>query len=115
ARSTRHLVNSLEEFKHLGVEFISLREQIDTASPMGRAMFTIVAAIAELERELIRERVQAGLSRARRQGKRLGRSRIPCGSVDYIRQVIAETGSIRKAARKLDVSEATLRNRLATP
>ena len=64
-RSTRHLVETLELFRHLGVEFISLREQIDTGSPIGQAIFTIIAAIAELERSLVVERVKAGLRRAR--------------------------------------------------
>lgn len=112
ARSTQHLVNALAEFDYLGVAFVSLREAIDTASPMGRAMFVIVGAIAELERSLIVERIHAGLARARRQGKRLGRRRVPCGNVDYIRNVIARTGSLRRAAKELDVSVGTLRNRL---
>src|SRR5262249_41383565 len=60
-RSVRHLVETLNVFRHLGVEFISLREQIDTGSPLGEAVFTIIAAIAQLERNLIAERVRAGL------------------------------------------------------
>ena len=64
-RSVRHLVETLELFRHLGVEFVSLREQIDTGSPLGQAVFTIIAAIAQLERSLIAERVRAGLRRAR--------------------------------------------------
>ena len=72
-RSVRHLVETLELFRHLGVEFVSLREQIDTGSPLGQAVFTIIAAIAQLERSLIAERVRAGLRRARAEGKRLGR------------------------------------------
>jgi DNA invertase Pin-like site-specific DNA recombinase len=72
-RSLVHLVRSLEEFQYLGVGFISLREQLDLTSPAGRVMFAVIAAMAEFERELIRERIQAGLRRARAQGKRLGR------------------------------------------
>ncbi|MGH7378559.1 MAG: recombinase family protein, partial [Candidatus Methylomirabilales bacterium] len=72
-RSLPHLVRALEEFQHLGVGFISLREQLDLGSPTGRVMFAVIAAMAEFERELIRERIQAGLRRARAQGKRLGR------------------------------------------
>src|SRR5437773_1884722 len=72
-RSVRHLVEALELFRHLGVEFISLREQIDTGSPLGQAVFTIIAALAQLERSLIADRVKAGLRRARAEGKRLGR------------------------------------------
>src|SRR5438067_5286657 len=72
-RSVRHLVETMELFRHLYVEFISLREQIDTGSPLGQAVFTIIAAIAQLERSLLVERVRAGLRRARAQGKRIGR------------------------------------------
>ena len=73
ARSTKHLVLALEEFNALGVDFISLNESVDTSTPMGRMVFTVIAAVAELERSLIRERVMMGLDRARRQGKRLRR------------------------------------------
>ena len=65
ARSTRHLVTALDEMQHVGVQFVSLREAIDTGSPLGRAMFVIVGAIAELERSLIVERIHSGLPRAR--------------------------------------------------
>ena len=75
ARSTRHLVLALEEFQSLGVHFISLSESIDTSTPIGKMVFTIIGAVAELERSLIRERVVMGLARARKQGKRLGRPR----------------------------------------
>src|SRR6266705_6513212 len=72
-RSVRHLVEALDLFHHLGVEFISLREQVDTGSALGQAIFTIIAAIAQLERSLIVERVKAGLRRAKAEGRRLGR------------------------------------------
>ena len=72
ARSTQHLLNALEEFKHLSVRFISVQDQIDTDSPMGRAMFTIIGAMAELESSLISERVTAGMRSARNRGKVLG-------------------------------------------
>src|SRR3989442_6473281 len=68
-RSVRHLVEALELFRHLRVEFISLRAQIDTGSPLGQAGVTIIAAIAQFERRLIAERVRAGLRRARAEGK----------------------------------------------
>ena len=60
ARSTKQLIDALEEFRHLGVDFISITEQIDTSSPMGKAMFTVISAIAEFERSLISERVRSG-------------------------------------------------------
>jgi DNA invertase Pin-like site-specific DNA recombinase len=93
------------------VAFVSLREQIDTASLLGRAVFVIVGAIAELERSLIVERVRAGLRRARAQGKRLGRPKLAV-DVAEIRRAVERAGSIRKAAKGLGRSEATLRNRL---
>ena len=73
ARSTKHLVNALEEFKHLGIDFISYQENIDTSSPLGKAMFTITSAIAELELSILKERVRAGLVNAKVKGKTLGR------------------------------------------
>ncbi len=66
ARSTRHLVLALEEFNALGVDFISLSESVDTSTPMGKMVYTVIAAVAELERSLIRERVVMGLHSERR-------------------------------------------------
>ena len=77
ARSTRHLLAALEEFDHLGVRFISVQDQVDTESPMGRAMFTIIGAMAELESSLISERVTAGMRAAEARGKHLGRPPTP--------------------------------------
>jgi DNA invertase Pin-like site-specific DNA recombinase len=73
ARSVRHFLEVLDELNHLGIEFISLRENIDTGGALGRAMVVIVGAIAELERDLIRERVKAGMRRARLEGSRIAR------------------------------------------
>jgi DNA invertase Pin-like site-specific DNA recombinase len=72
ARSTKHLLLALEEFRALGIQFISYQENIDTASPIGQALFTIVAAVAQLERDLIKERISAGIRNARACGKQLG-------------------------------------------
>jgi DNA invertase Pin-like site-specific DNA recombinase len=76
ARSVSHLLRALEEFSHLGVDFVSVSEAIDTSTPMGRMVFTVLGAVAELERNLIKERVHMGISRARKQGKALGRPRV---------------------------------------
>src|SRR6266516_2274012 len=105
-RSVRHLVEALELFRHLGVEFISLREQIDTGSPLGTAVFTIIAAIAQLERSLIVERVKSGLRRARAEGKRLGRPRL---KVDerQLRIVASQNLPVRAAAKALGVSPSS--------
>jgi hypothetical protein len=80
ARSTKHLLLALEEFRSLGIQFISYQEKIDTTSPLGQALFTIVSAVARLERDLIRERVKAGLRNARAKGRVLGRPRIAVGA-----------------------------------
>ncbi len=76
ARSLRQLVNALEEFRSLGIEFISLHEGVDTSTPNGRLEFGIFASIAEFERELIRDRVKSGIAAARSKGKILGRPRV---------------------------------------
>jgi DNA invertase Pin-like site-specific DNA recombinase len=73
ARSTRHFLEVLDELNHLGVEFVSSREQIDTGGPLGRAITVIIGAIAELERNLIVERVRSGMRRARLEGRHIGR------------------------------------------
>jgi DNA invertase Pin-like site-specific DNA recombinase len=73
ARSLRQLVNALEEFRALGIDFVSLHEGVDTSTPNGRLVFGIFASIAEFERELICDRVKSGLAYARAKGKRLGR------------------------------------------
>jgi DNA invertase Pin-like site-specific DNA recombinase len=73
ARSLHQLVNSLDEFRTLGIDFVSLHEGVDTSTPNGRLVFGIFASIAEFERELIRDRVRSGLAAARARGKYLGR------------------------------------------
>src|SRR2546425_4482667 len=105
-RSVRHLVEMLELFRHLDVEFISLREQIDTGTPLGAAVYTIIAAISALERSLIVERVKAGLRRARAEGKRLGRPRL---KVDerQLRIVASQKLPLRAASKLLGVSPSS--------
>src|SRR5262249_50128438 len=75
ARSVSHLLQALETFRTLGIEFASLSEQVDTSTPTGKMVFTVLGAVAELERSLIAERVRAGLRNARAKGKKLGRPR----------------------------------------
>ena len=76
ARSVSHLLRALETFQALGIEFVSLSEQVDTSTPTGKMVFTVLGAVAELERSLIVERVRAGLRNARAKGKKLGRPRV---------------------------------------
>ena len=73
ARSVRHLLATLDELNRLGIEFVSLRENIDSGGPLGRAIITIVGAVAELEKSLITERVRSGMRRARLEGRHIGR------------------------------------------
>jgi DNA invertase Pin-like site-specific DNA recombinase len=102
ARSTRHLLSALEEFDHLGVRFVSVQDQIDTGSPMGRAMFTIIAAMAELESSLISERVTAGMRAAETRGKHLGRPPTSPRIVSEIEALARSTDlSIRQIQRKI--------------
>ncbi len=110
ARSTNQLVNALEEFQHLGVAFISLTEQIDPSSPMGKAMFTMVSAIAEFERSLISERVRSGIAKARAQGKRHGRARIDPRVARDIRRLRQQKKSLGQIAKQLGVSRRTVVN-----
>ena len=73
ARSVRHFLEVLDELNHLGIEFVSYREQLDTAGPLGRAVVVIISVVAELERNLIIERVRAGMRRAKLEGRHIGR------------------------------------------
>jgi DNA invertase Pin-like site-specific DNA recombinase len=75
-RSLRHLVDELAELKAVGCAFVSLRDNLDLSTPAGRMMFHVIGAMAEFERELIRERVKAGLAHARSKGQKLGRPRV---------------------------------------
>jgi DNA invertase Pin-like site-specific DNA recombinase len=111
ARSTKHLLLALEEFRSLGIQFISYQENIDTISPLGQALFTIVSAVAQLERDLIRERVSAGIRNARANGKRLGR---PKSAVDRERilRLKAQGHSLRQIAGTLGIGYGTVRDRL---
>lgn len=102
ARSTSHLLTALEEFNHLGIRFVSVQDQIDTDSPMGRAMFTIIGAMAELESSLISERVTAGMRAAETRGKHLGRPAIPKRVVAQIEALATSTNlSIRQIHSKI--------------
>src|SRR5258706_10414476 len=106
ARSTKHLLLALEEFRSLGIQFISYQENIDTSSPLGQALFTIVSAVAQLERDLIRERVSAGIRNARASGKSLGRPR-RIVSQDEIVRLKAEGASLRQISARLGIGYGT--------
>jgi DNA invertase Pin-like site-specific DNA recombinase len=111
ARSVSHLLRALEEFSHLGIDFVSLSESIDTSTPMGKMIFTVLGAVAELERNLIKERVHMGIIRARKQGKPLGR---PKRIFDKEKaRMLVQTMSVRQAARQLGVSRGVVERALS--
>ena len=103
ARSTRQLVNALDEFRALGVQFISVHESIDTTTPMGKFAFTVFAGIAEFEREIIRERVKTGVAHARPKGVRLGRPRAQADA-EKIALLRAQNVPWREIGKRLRVS-----------
>jgi len=107
ARSVRQLVNALEEFRSLGIDFVSLHEGVDTSTPNGRLVFAIFASIAEFERELIRDRVRSGLAAAKARGKQLGRPRV---AVDEFRiaELRAEGRGWKAIAAELGVGVGTI-------
>ncbi len=111
ARSIRHLLDALQEFKRLGVCFLSYSENIELDSALGQAVFAIVGAMAQLEADLVKERVLMGLARARAEGKRLGRPRTAVSPLRAVEEY-ERTHSIRKAARNLRVSPATVQRLL---
>lgn len=106
ARSTKHLITALEEFKSLNIDFISYCENIDTSSPLGRAIFTIVAAIAELERSIIIERVKSGLEAARKKGKKLGRPGKVVNIVNF-KELLLSGKTINAISKTLQIPTTT--------
>jgi len=111
ARSVKHLIVALENFRTLNIDFVSLQEQFDTSTPIGQAMFTIIGVMAQLEREIIRERVKAGLERARLQGQRLGRP-MATARPEQAWLLNQEGLSLQEIATRLKCSRSTVRRRL---
>ncbi len=111
ARSTKHLVTALYEFRNLGIDFISYQENIDTSSPLGEAIFTIISAMSKLERDIIAERVKGGLRKARVNGKRLGRPECVADS-DKIVEYKEQGKSIREIAKELGLSRGKVERTL---
>jgi DNA invertase Pin-like site-specific DNA recombinase len=111
ARSVSHLLRALETFNALGIAFVSLSEQMDTTTPAGKMVFTVLGAVAELERSLIVERVRAGLRNARSKGKTLGRPRVPVDAA-RIGRLRAQGLSIREIAEELGYSRSLVHKTL---
>ena len=107
ARSVKHFLEVLDELNHLNIEFVSFREQLDTGGPLGRAVVIIIGAIAELERNLIIERVRAGMRRAKLEGRHIGRP-----SLEVDRQAVlrhrAHGQSLTQIAKTFSIGRASV-------
>lgn len=106
ARSTKELINALEEFSGLGVDFISFKENIDTSTPAGKILFTMISAFAEFERAIIRERVIAGMEKAKAKGKILGRPKIQPFKVKAIIEMVESGTGYKQVCKKLGISKS---------
>jgi DNA invertase Pin-like site-specific DNA recombinase len=114
ARSVKHFLEVLDELNHLNVEFVSFREQIDTGGPLGRAIIIIVGAVAELERNLIIERVRAGMRRAKLEGRHIGRQPLELDRTAILRDR-SQGQSLRQLAKSYRVSRATIHRVVCQP
>jgi DNA invertase Pin-like site-specific DNA recombinase len=111
ARSLKHLIESLDEFSALGIDFISLTEGVDTTTPAGQLLFHIVGAVAQFERDLIAERVRAGMAHARAMGKRIGRPRAIV-DVEAVSKLREGGQSLREIAASLNIPVSRVRRAL---
>jgi DNA invertase Pin-like site-specific DNA recombinase len=107
ARSTRHFLEVLDELNHLNIEFVSFRENIDTGGPLGRAMVVIIGAISELERNLIVERIRAGMRRARLDGRQIGRKPLEVDRAGLLRDR-SQGKSYNELAASYGISKASV-------
>jgi len=108
ARSLRHLLEIAEQCQSLGVDLVSLRQNIDTTLPAGRLTFQILGAVAEFEREMLRDRVKAGMAQARRTGKRMGRPALRCfnpSDVERLRALRSQGTSVRRLAKDFGTTQ----------
>ena len=112
-RSVADLFATLQELDHLGVGFVSLTEALDLTTPAGRAMAALLAVFAEFEREILRERVRAGLAHARQNGQRLGRPVTAGLQADKVRKLHHAGVSKSEIARRLDIGRTSVRRILA--
>lgn len=107
ARNTKHLLNALDEFEKLGVDFVSVSESIDTSTSMGKVIFTILAALSQMEREIYSQRIKAGLDRVRSEGRTLGRKRVV--NYELVKELLSKkTYTYEQIARLASCSKATV-------
>jgi len=110
ARSTTALVNALQEFQSLGIDFISYQEHIDTTTPQGELIFTVMASLAQFESALMSERVKAGMARAKAQGKRISRAPLARPIQRRIARLYAQGTSISHISKQLGIGYGTAWN-----
>src|ERR1700687_695439 len=118
ARSLKHLLAISEECRLLGVDLVSLRQNIDTTLPAGRLTFQILGAVAEFERELLRDRVKSGMAQARRAGKRIGRPALrhfSPGELERIRSMRTQGADVRKLAKDFATPQWMIAKLLGSP
>ena len=109
SRSLKDLITTLDDLKSMGIDFISYDNGLDTTTPTGRLIFNVVGAVAEFEKDIIRERVRAGLENAKRKGKRLGRPPVSSRLVDEAKKLRSEGMSFRQIGKQLGIPESTVR------
>ena len=112
SRSLKDLINTLDELGHLDIHFISYDNNLDTTTPTGKLVFQIIGAVAEFEKDIIRERVVAGLENAKQKGKRLGRPTISNYIFEKAKELRKQGLSFRKIEKELGVGEGTIRKKL---
>ena len=118
ARSLKQLLTISEECRSLGVDLVAVRQSIDTTLPAGRLTFQILGAVAEFERELLRERVRAGMAHARRAGKRIGRPALRhfgAGELERIRSLRTQGASVRRLAKDFATTQWMIAKLLGSP
>ena len=114
ARSTKELINALEEFNSLGVDFVSYKENVDTSTPAGKILFTMISAFAEFERAIIRERVIAGMEKAKAKGVRLGRPKIALFKIQQAIEMKEKGVNYKSICKKLGLSKSSYYQIIAT-
>ena len=115
SRSMKDLVMVLNELGGLGIDFVSYDNNLDTSTPTGKLVFHVIGAVAEFEKDIIKERVKAGLENAKRKGKKLGRPGVDDSIIEEAKVLREEGKSFRKIGKELGVSEGTVRQGLKNP
>jgi len=114
ARSTKELINALEEFHALNVDFISFKENVDTSTPAGKILFIMIGAFGELERNTIRERVIAGIEKAKAKGVRFGRPKLPPFKIQQAIEMKEKGVNYKTICKKLGLSKSSYYQIIAT-